>query len=59
VKGKVMKGLVFHGAGKKKNMPSHCQTVGAIGWIFGHLIDGTQAEYVRVPYAETSSPSRT
>jgi alcohol dehydrogenase len=25
-----------------------------IGWIFGHLIDGTQAELVRVPYAETS-----
>lgn len=38
----------------KKNQPSHCQTVGGIGWIFGHLIDGTQAEYVRVPYAETS-----
>lgn len=33
---------------------SHCQTVGGVGWIFGHLIDGTQAEYVRVPYAETS-----
>jgi alcohol dehydrogenase len=38
----------------KRNMPSHCQTVGGIGWIFGHLIDGTQAEYVRVPYADTS-----
>ena len=38
----------------KLNMPSHCQTVGGIGWIFGHLIDGTQAEFVRVPYAETS-----
>jgi alcohol dehydrogenase len=25
-----------------------------IGWVFGHLIDGTQAEFVRVPYAETS-----
>jgi alcohol dehydrogenase len=35
-------------------MPSHCQTVGGIGWIFGHLIDGTQAEQVRVPYADTS-----
>jgi alcohol dehydrogenase len=36
---------------------SHCLgTEGAsgIGWIFGHLIDGTQAEFVRVPYAETS-----
>ena len=29
------------------SMPSHCQTVGGIGWIFGHLIDGTQAESVR------------
>jgi alcohol dehydrogenase len=38
----------------KRGMPSHCQAVGGIGWIFGHLIDGTQAEYVRVPYAETS-----
>jgi alcohol dehydrogenase len=25
-----------------------------IGWVFGHLINGTQAEYVRVPYAENS-----
>ena len=38
----------------KSGMPSHCVSVGGIGWIFGHLIDGTQAEYVRVPYAETS-----
>ncbi len=38
----------------QRNMPSHCQTVGGIGWIFGHLVDGTQAEYVRVPYADTS-----
>jgi len=35
-------------------MPSHCQATGGIGWIFGHLIDGTQAEYARVPFAETS-----
>jgi alcohol dehydrogenase len=28
--------------------------VGGIGWIFGHLIDGTQAESVRVPFADTS-----
>ncbi len=34
------------------DMPSHCQTLGGIGWIFGHLIDGTQAEYVRVPFAD-------
>ncbi len=41
----------------KRGVYSHCLgTEGAsgIGWIFGHLIDGTQAEYVRVPYAETS-----
>src|SRR6195952_4637353 len=38
----------------RRGMPSHCQTVGGIGWIFGHLIDGTQAELVRVPYADTS-----
>lgn len=38
----------------KRRMPSHCHAVGGLGWIFGHLIDGTQAQYVRVPYAETS-----
>src|ERR671917_386667 len=39
----------------KRAMPSHCLGTGAgIGWIFGHLIDGTQAEYARVPFAETS-----
>jgi alcohol dehydrogenase len=41
----------------KQGVFSHCLgTEGAsgIGWIFGHLIDGTQAEFVRVPYAETS-----
>ncbi len=38
----------------RKGLSSHCQTVGGIGWIFGHLIDGTQAEYVRVPFADTS-----
>ena len=25
------------------------------GWVLGHLIDGTQAEYVRVPFADTST----
>ncbi|MDX6421670.1 MAG: alcohol dehydrogenase, partial [Trebonia sp.] len=25
------------------------------GWVLGHSIDGTQAEYVRVPYADTST----
>ncbi|MCW2848157.1 MAG: S-(hydroxymethyl)glutathione dehydrogenase [Marmoricola sp.] len=38
----------------QQGTPSHCQTVGGIGWIFGHLIDGTQAESVRVPFADTS-----
>ena len=36
----------------KKGMYSHCEHGG--GWILGHLIDGTQAEYVRIPFADTS-----
>ncbi|MDX2644754.1 zinc-dependent alcohol dehydrogenase family protein [Streptomyces sp. PA03-1a] len=28
------------------------QCVGGGGWVLGHLIDGTQAEYVRVPFAD-------
>jgi len=35
----------------KKGMYSHC-TDG--GWILGNLIDGTQAEYVRIPHADNS-----
>ena len=35
----------------KKGMYSHC-TDG--GWILGNLIDGCQAEYVRIPYADNS-----
>jgi alcohol dehydrogenase len=35
----------------RKAMYSHCENG---GWILGHLIDGTQAEYVRIPYADTS-----
>ena len=31
------------------------QCVGGGGWILGHLIDGTQAEYVRVPFADFST----
>jgi alcohol dehydrogenase len=38
----------------KRGMAAHCEAVGGIGWIFGHLIDGVQAEYARVPFAETS-----
>ena len=39
---------------------AHCladEGASGIGWIFGHLIDGTQAEYVRVPFADNSSTS--
>ncbi len=36
----------------KDRMYSHCASGG--GWILGHLIDGTQAEYVRTPFADTS-----
>ncbi len=35
----------------KKGMYSHCATG---GWILGNTIDGTQAEYVRIPYADNS-----
>ncbi|MCD7442284.1 zinc-dependent alcohol dehydrogenase family protein [Streptomyces lincolnensis] len=30
------------------------QCLGGGGWILGHLVDGTQAEYVRVPHADLS-----
>ncbi|MEU2161552.1 alcohol dehydrogenase catalytic domain-containing protein [Streptomyces chengbuensis] len=30
------------------------QCLGGGGWILGHLVDGTQAEYVRVPFADLS-----
>lgn len=36
---------------------AHCladEGASGIGWIFGHLIDGTQAEYVRVPFGDNS-----
>jgi len=35
----------------KKSMYSHCEKG---GWILGNLIDGTQAEFVRIPYADNS-----
>ena len=35
----------------KKGMYSHCESG---GWILGNTIDGTQAEYVRIPYADNS-----
>ena len=37
--------------------PSHCladEGSSGIGWILGHLIDGTQAELVRIPFADNS-----
>jgi alcohol dehydrogenase len=41
----------------QRGIYSHCQAdegASGIGWILGHLIDGTQAEFVRIPFAETS-----
>ena len=35
----------------RRGMYSHCKTG---GWILGNEIDGTQAEYVRTPHADTS-----
>jgi alcohol dehydrogenase len=35
----------------RKKMYSHCVTG---GWMLGNKIDGTQAEFVRTPYADTS-----
>ncbi|MGC9543906.1 zinc-dependent alcohol dehydrogenase family protein [Streptomyces sp. UG1] len=36
----------------RRAMYGQCR--GGGGWILGHLIDGTQAEYVRVPHADLS-----
>lgn len=35
----------------RKGMNSHCHTG---GWILGNTVDGTQAEYVRIPHADSS-----
>jgi alcohol dehydrogenase len=35
----------------RRQMYSHCSTG---GWILGNTIDGTQAEYVRIPHADMS-----
>lgn len=36
----------------RRGMYSHCEAGG--GWVLGNTIDGTQAEYVRVPHADSS-----
>ncbi|MBX0299557.1 zinc-dependent alcohol dehydrogenase family protein [Cryobacterium sp. 1639] len=46
-----------HCANCKTGLYSHClgdEGRSGIGWVLGHLIDGTQAELVRVPYADNS-----
>ncbi len=35
----------------KKQLYAHCKDG---GWILGHLIDGTQADYIRIPHADNS-----
>ncbi|WP_018404367.1 zinc-dependent alcohol dehydrogenase family protein [Marinobacter gelidimuriae] len=35
----------------KRGIYAHCRDG---GWILGHLIDGTQADYVRIPHADNS-----
>ena len=35
----------------KRGMPAHCKQG---GWILGNTIDGTQAEFVRIPFADSS-----
>jgi len=36
----------------QKQLYAHCRNEG--GWIMGYMIDGTRAEYVRTPFADTS-----
>jgi alcohol dehydrogenase len=41
----------------RRSLPSHCldpEGAPGVGWILGYMIDGTQAEYVRVPFAADS-----
>jgi alcohol dehydrogenase len=41
----------------KQGLYSHClgeEGLSGLGWVLGHLIDGTQAEFVRIPYADNS-----
>lgn len=46
-----------HCANCTAGLYSHClgeEGQAGLGWILGHLIDGTQAEFVRIPYAQNS-----
>ena len=47
--------LVYHvGGGCRYCKEGHYGLcTGGGGWIFGHLIDGLQAEYARVPFADS------
>lgn len=40
----------------KRDLQSHCSNseIPGVGWIFGHMIDGTHSEYVRVPFGDTT-----
>ena len=41
----------------RRGLLGHCldpEGLAGIGWILGYMIDGTQAEYVRLPFAENS-----
>lgn len=35
-------------------LAAHCRGSDGLGWIHGRTVNGTQAEYVRTPYADTS-----
>ena len=39
----------------RRQMYSHCSDG---GWILGNSIDGTQAEYVRIPHADPEPPCK-
>lgn len=41
----------------RRQLAAHCladEGASGIGWILGHLINGTQADYVRIPFADNS-----
>lgn len=38
----------------QKGQAAHCKANGENGWLLGHTINGLQAEYARVPYADFS-----